>query len=696
MSAIDGLAWADVKDSSGIPLSNYLFASHRSGLFDPEDTALSMVLGLEFTMFMVIVISAIWLTDYVVSFRWLDWLAEPLRAVGDGLTNQIGTPIVLTVAASIGAFFVAWFVVRGYHAKAALQVVTMLAVAVLGATYLTQPLADVLSSHGLLVRGRDVGISVAAGLNGDGSPDAEAIIDTLNGTLADNFVRHPVQVWNFGHVVDDSPTCRAAWSSGVLAGNEAQVVRGMNACGDSYAYAKTQNPSMGQVGTGLVLLIFGTILLLFLAYLALKIFLAALSSIYHAILAIFGFAAGGFIYGPTQTFLVRNLVNIVGDAFSMVSYTIYLGIYVLVLKKLFQVAPGGGLAVIFVGGVLMIAGFALLRRLDFTLLGGQNRIAAQIGATIVGKPAAAGGVAMSGMGESSLRHTLSPGHLAATGMRWLNDFSAINANPVTSWLFGRPSPFTRFSAMQQHMNYLNYELLLGRVPREAAEGWMGRLTAGKNAHDAAARLAVAEFGGHHARAAAAAVSNVLDLGGDAGDALGALMVAGFSEAMGRRAIQSHVLMNKAAEDNPVVYGPLAKVAAALELADTARDLPAASRDAHIAQFAESASLFRRVATRPLYRDNRDVDHSFVRKLKQNWNKSYEELKNAVPAEEWRSVSGDTLRYLGSDIAGELDAAAKRYLKDPKDEYLVDAAMIKNIAVNLDLILSNTNVGLWTN
>ncbi|MDE1675473.1 hypothetical protein [Nocardia gipuzkoensis] len=695
MSAVDGLDWTDVKDSSGIPLSNYMFVTPDGSLFDPEDTALSMVLGLEFTVFMVIVISAIWLTGYVVSFRWLDYLAEPLRAVGDSLTNQIGIPIVLTAAASIGAFFVAWCVARGYHAKAVLQVVTMLAVAVLGPTYLAQPLADVLSSDGLLVRGRDVGISVAAGLTGDASPETGSIIDTLSGSLADNFARHPLQVWNFGHVVDDSPRCRAGWSAGVLAGSEAQVARAMSACGDSYAFAKTENPNMGQVGTGLVLLIFGTILLLFLAYLAIKIFLAALSSIYHAILAIFGFAAGGFIYGPTQTFLVRNLVDIVGDAFSMVSYTIYLGVYAFVLDSMFRAAPGGGLAVIFVSGILMIAGFALLRRLDISLIGGQSRIATQIGAALAGKPASAV-AATAGMGEVSLRYTMSPGHLATAGMRWLNDLSAINASPVTSWLFRRPNPLTYFSGLQQHMNYLNYELLLGRLPPETAESWMGRLTAGKNAHDAAARLAVAEFGGHNPRAAAAAVTNVVDLSGDLGDALGALMVAGFSEKMARRAIQANVLMNTAGEDNPVVYGPLAKVAAALELADNARDLPGVQRDAYVAQFVESASLFHRVASRPLYRDNRNVDHEFVRKVTENWNKSYEELKNSVPAEEWRSVNGDTRRYIGSSLADALNEAAKSYSKERTDEKLAEAANIKDIAVNLDSILSNTNVGIWTN
>ncbi|WP_433204796.1 hypothetical protein ACQP1G_16695 [Nocardia sp. CA-107356] len=696
MSAIDGLGWTSVKDSSGIPLSDYLFATNDGSVLDPEDAGLSLVLGLEFTVFMVVVISAIWLIDEAVSFRWLDGLDKALTAVADSLTHQIATPIMLIVSSTIGTFFVAWFVVRGYHAKAALQVVAMLTVAVLGATYLARPLADVLSPHGLLAQGRDVGISVAAGLNGDASPDADSIVTSLNATLGDNFARHPLQVWNFGHVVDDSSNCRTAWSSGVLAGSKSRVARGLNDCGDTYASAKIENPSMGQIGTGLVLLIFGTILLLFAAYLAIKIFLAALSSIYHAILAIFGFAAGGFIYGPTQTFLIRNLVDIVGDALSMVAYTVYLGVYVLVLGDMFRAASGSGMSVIFVGGMVMIAGFALLRRLDLSLIGGQSRVAEQIRATLAGKPAAAGGAA-TGMDTASLRYTLSPGHLAATTMRWTGDLNAINASPVTSWIFRRPTPLTYFSKQMQDMNYLNYELLLGRVPPRAAGSWMSRLTLAKNAHDAAARDATDEFGGRNAWAAAAGIRHVLDLGGDRADANGALRNARFSHELINYAIEANSRVNRTSDENPLQYDPLAKVAAALELVDNARNLPnAVERSAYIGQFADAARMFYRLAPRPMNRSAPHQMHSFYRKVAANWDKSQEDFRNAVPINEWASAPTEVRRYIGSRLAEELKTAAGDYYRTPSDALLANAMRWKDRAAKIDLILSNTNVGPWTN
>jgi hypothetical protein len=190
---------------------------------------------------------------------------------------------------------------------------------------------------------------------------------------------------------------------------------------------------------------------------------------------------------------------------------------------------------------------------------------------------------------------------------------------------------------------------------------------------------------------------VLHLGGDGGDANGALKVARFSDDMTARAIQANIRTSAAAEENPVTYAPLARAAAALELADTARDFHPSERAAYIAQFAESASLFHLLAPRPLYRDNRNVDHNFVGKVRQHWDKPWEEFKKAVPVEEWGSVSDDTRRYIGSNLAEELNQAAMRYSRNPSDERnLAEAEEIKHRAVNIDMVISNTHMGPWTN
>lgn len=516
-STIDAIGWMDVRDSSGTAVSDYVFATNHGSLLHPGNTALSTVLDLEFAGFMAIAVTAIWLIGYAISFRWLQLVSVPLTEVADTLAGQIGTPMVMTVAASVGAFFVAWFVLRGLFSKATLQVLTMLAVALFGVGYLAHPMADVLSPHGLLAEGRDVGVAVAAGLNGDANPNPQSVIATMENTLADNFVRHPLQVWNFGHVVDRSPACRAEWSAGVAAGSDARVASGMQRCGDTAAYTKSQNPNAGQVCTGLLLLLFAAVLLLFGVYLSGKIVVAAAEAIYHAFMAIFGFAAGGFVYGPTQTFLVRNLVDAFVSAGKMVAFTIYLGVYALVLDDLFRQTPGQGMEVIFVGGAVMVVGVVLLRRVGKNVATRGNQAVARIGSVLAGGQAGAGGAA-----AATAAGAPSGSERLLTALAAIN---TVNANPVAEYMMGRRRfPLSSRSRLRQDAETANMRI----AAESGRRGWILNYNRTREQIIDSARSAAGEYG-HTPLGAAVAVDRVVDRGGGLGDADSALTSAGFTD-----------------------------------------------------------------------------------------------------------------------------------------------------------------------
>ncbi|MQY26322.1 hypothetical protein [Nocardia aurantia] len=517
-TTIDAISWMNVRDSSGIALSDYVFATDHGSLLHPSDTVLSTVLDLEFAGFMALVVTAIWLIGYAISFRWLDLVAQPLSGAADALAGQVATTALLLVAATAGAFFVGWFVLRGQIAKATLQIVTMLAVAVGGVLCLAHPLADVLSGDGLVVQGRDVGLAVAAGLNGDADPNPASVAAGMQGTLADNFVRHPLQVWNFGHVVDDSPACRAEWSAGVAAGSDDRITAGMRRCGDAAAYAKAENPNAGQICTGLLLLLFGGLLLVFGVYLAGKIVVAAAEAIYHGFLSIFGFAAGGFVYGPTQVFLVRNVVDVFVAAAKMVAFTVYLAVYSLVLDDVFRQAEGHGVAVIFIGGAVMIVGVILLRRAGRTVAAQGGRITDRLGSVLAtGQAPAPAGASMAAAGAAS-----SGSGRLLTALAAVN---TLNASPVTEYLMGRRRfPLSSRSRLRQQAELANME-----TSAEAGRrGWMLSYYSTREQVLDSARSAAAEHG-HTALGAAVAVDRVIDRGGNLGDVESALAAAGFAD-----------------------------------------------------------------------------------------------------------------------------------------------------------------------
>ncbi|WP_026343283.1 hypothetical protein [Nocardia sp. BMG111209] len=517
-TTIDAISWMNVRDTSGIALSDYVFATNHGSLLHPSDSVLSTVLDLEFAGFMALVVTAIWLIGYAISFRWLDLVARPLSDAADALSGRVATTPLLLVAATAGAFFVAWFVLRGQIAKATVQIVTMLAVAVAGVLCLAHPLADVLSDHGLVVQGRDVGLAVAAGLNGDADPNPDSVAAGMQGTLADNFVRHPLQVWNFGHVVDDSPACRAEWSAGVAAGSDDRITAGMRRCGDAAAYAKAENPNAGQICTGLLLLVFGGLLLVFGVYLAGKIVVAAAEAIYHGFLSIFGFAAGGFVYGPTQVFLIRNVVDVFVAAGKMIAFTVYLAVYALVLDDVFRQAAGHGVAVIFIGGAVMIVGVVLLRRAGRGVAAQGGRIADQLGSVLAtGRAPAPAGVSMAAAGAAA----------AGTGrlLTALMAVNTLNASPVTEYLMGRRRfPLSSRSRLRQQAELANMETSVEAGRR----GWMLSYYSTREQVLDSARTAAAEHG-HTALGAAVAADRVIARGGNLGDVESALAAAGFAD-----------------------------------------------------------------------------------------------------------------------------------------------------------------------
>ncbi len=445
-SVISALSWMAIKDSSGAPLSNYLFVTDHGSLFHPGNTILSVIIGLEFIGWLVIVITAIWLIGFALSFQWLNLVAKALHGVADSLTGQLATPLMLVTAATIGAFFVAYFVVRGFYSKATVQVVTMIVIAMLSPLFLANPLADVLDSDGLLAQGRNVGISVAAGLNGDSSPDPTRLVATIEADMADNFARKPAEVWNFGHTL--SSTCQNYYSAGMTSGSESAIKNGMKVCGDTSAYSASSNPTMGQIGSGLVLLISGTIMLLWAAYLAIRIIWSAFDAIYHGFLTIFGFAAGGYVYGPTQIFTIHNIVDGFIAAARMMVQVIALGVYVLFIGDLFTEANGQVMTVFVIGAVVEIIFIFQFGRLTAAVTRGNGWVTGHLTAAISsGRGGSGGGGSGSGSG------TPPPSAHTLAANRMLLNLSALNwvaTSPVTAWAMGKTrNPLNPYARMEK-------------------------------------------------------------------------------------------------------------------------------------------------------------------------------------------------------------------------------------------------------
>ncbi|ONM48318.1 hypothetical protein B0T44_09820 [Nocardia donostiensis] len=678
-SRMDAVAWMGIRDSSGVPLADYLFVTDEGSLLEPGSLSLWALLGLEFAGYMIIVTTAIWFIGYALSFRWLDVFAAALHGVANALADQIATPVVLVTAATIGAFFVAWFVIRGFYAKAAMQTVTMVAVAILGAVFLADPLADAVSSDGLLAKGRDLGITVAAGLDGNGNAHPDQLVGEMQAELADGLARYPLQVWNFGHVIDEQPACAHAWSVGLTTGDTDRVKSGIEACGDLAASAKTAEPTAGQLGTGLLLLLSATVLLAFAVVLGGLIIRAGMSTIYHAFLAVFGFAAGGFVYGPSQTLLIRNLVEIFLAAAKMCAYTVFLGVYLLFLGNLFRQASGQVMPVIVIAALVELVAIVQLWRLSRGMSDGSSWITSRFARAVQGRSgsedtAAVADANASGAGISGV------GILA-----WATTLNTVNSSPLTAWLAGRT------------VNPLN-PLARGHKASTRADAITAPYRVDEYLHAHLARqswlmAAVQEAGKHGGigteLGVARALKTLIDYRVPGEHLVSTLVAAGATGQMIDDAMRARGVRDNTRSQNP--YGFRAAQQAVATGYAVGNHIGDPAIRAFAAQAAVAADgLVRHTSPLP---SGASLDNAFIAKVEQNWD-SARALRAAITADEWNSVGRDTRRAIAGRVARDHLAAAKAYYQDPTELHRAALDRTTMRIANLDHLTLDYGLDPW--
>lgn len=669
LSRMDGLAWMNIQDSAGVALSDYVFVSDTGGLLDPGATVVWTILGLEFVGYMIIVTTAIWFIGFALSFGWLDLVADALRGIADAFAAQLATPAVSVTAATMGAFFVAWFVVRGFHARAAVQTLTLLAVAILGPLFLAAPLADVLGSDGILAKGRDVGMAIASGLNGSPTRDPELAVSALQGDMADNFARRPVQVWNFGHVVDTDSACAAAWSAGASAGDTEWTQRGLTDCGDTAAAEAAAQPSVGQIGTGLLLLLSATALLLFAVVLSTRLMRAVLDAVYHGFLAIFGFAAGGFVYGPTQTFLVRNLVNSGIAAARICAYTVFTGVYLLFLGNLFQQARGQVIPVIAIAALVEVVAITQLNRLSKGLTRGSGLLTDRAARALQGVRGGSGGAAL-GMGGGGASSGGGSGAGMIAGLAALNTF---NSSPLTAWLAGRTlnplSPLAlgkmrneraAVATVESRLQYHHWSSL-------ARQNW--RLLARREA-DA--------WGGIETELGLSRALKYLDNNRVPNQFLAAVLL---DVGVDHDRIHNHLRARQVREEtksrNPYGFQPLRQA-----IASGHAVINHAGTEVETAFAAQAVTDAESLSRHTLAPDPAvPVDRAFIARVQRHWD-SDRALRAEITPDEWNSVGRATRIAIAHQLAEEHYATARAYYHAPtaarRDELMASLKRLANL------------------
>lgn len=368
----------NVTDSYGVPLSRYAISTDYGSVFDGGSRAvLATLLEAEASLFVVIGGVAIWFLMYVISFGFLPDLVQPVAAVAQDYAAQI-MPGIAAIAAIIAATFIAVNILRGNLPRAASQAAAAVLIALIGAALVYSPISWVVSDAGPLAQGRDVAVSL--GSNSVAGTDSISVTLTrLEGTLATSFVRRPLQTWNFAGQPDSTPRCATAWSNGVNSGDPDNIKDGIRMCGapDSAAMkASADNPSPGQLGTGVLMLVFIGIFALFCAVLGFHIVLEFFRAVANAFKLLWGFAVGVIPGGP-QASLVNTFVAMLFSAVAMFAYitlTIFIGEIVTVVFR----RQGNGVVAMLSALLLMMVAIRIIFTLSKKLKQSRTNAAAGV------------------------------------------------------------------------------------------------------------------------------------------------------------------------------------------------------------------------------------------------------------------------------------------------------------------------------
>lgn len=569
-SVTSALGFMHIQDIDGVDVSKYTFITDHGSVLHMDKALIALPIMLVYALWWIGSETAIYLLGYGMSFQWLNFVATPMRGVAHALTGQLPVALITATAVTVGSIFVAYFFARGFLARAVTQILFMMIVALLAPMILGDPLGDDLQ---MLAKGRDVGVSVAAGLNGIDDPDPTQQVENVQEIAATYKIRYVLQMWNFGHVIDSSPGCRAVWTAGMAAGNENQVKDGLRICGDAAAYNAASNPSVGQIATGLALLLAMLIDLIFSLYCMIAIVGAGLNTLYWGFAAILSVISGAYVVGPTQTFAIRSIFHGFFSAGYMVGSVIFVGAYELFMGDLYQQAQGNAMQISFVAAIVELVTLIQFRRFKRSWQSGDhwavNRVAltAQNGLNFVyGSTGAlgsgAGGGSALGMGMAGAN-----GHGVGV-LTTLAAMATVNNSPLTSWLGGAtPNRLQPHSGLQRDMM-----LAQGAVwTRKGLGGKNGIYVQSLLPREMYLRFAQGvrkAYGRGSMRGITEAIGGVIQLKGTPGDAYAAIVGAGYRNARKNAAgIEAWKRVLATEEDETLKYGPLGRVAAAYKAAE---------------------------------------------------------------------------------------------------------------------------------
>jgi hypothetical protein len=323
------LNWTGLRDSYGVPVGDYYLslASVRDQLIaaGPDGSgwgpatwaawmlhgwdvmltsvAAANILTSEAGFFVGVITLALWVMRLTISTYWLTVIGEIAKAITTAVIAVTTRWGLIAAAVPVGVFLGVLAIRRGEAGRGATLILTALTMPALAVTVFSDPAGMMYGPDGLLAFGRRVGFSTAEAATHNGPISGggfDGQVDTLTSSLITHAVREPLQVFNFGHVVDRVGGCAAQWSTAVRAGASDGPIAAMARCGDGAAVRYAQHLDGTNVWTGAVLAAAAMLFAWFMVSAGASVFMASLRALYTTVKLLPSLFAGAISGAPQQ------------------------------------------------------------------------------------------------------------------------------------------------------------------------------------------------------------------------------------------------------------------------------------------------------------------------------------------------------------------------------------------------------------
>lgn len=368
----NAVGWTGITDTTGQPIGSYFIgtvsmldavkeqgsdmsmldpSSWVPGLADRVQIALTYsqlatLLGLCCGFLVVVCALGIWFIKFALGSVWLGWLGALAAPIAASLAHFVQTynifPLAVVLCLAVGGILCYW---RGFATGAAVMVSAYLVLLLIW-VFLRDPIDELVGEHGLLAVARSLGFQVSLGVGNNGSlggGNVDSQTTVLSQWMATVLVRHPIQIANFGEVIDNYSGCAEAWNaalnrgSGVtgpaaaVAGSASGPVQAMEQCGRMEAVVHARQLSGETVGLMFFMNCIVLVLLLLLCYMGCEVIRIGFLTFWH-ILVLIPASAVAVAPGPQRQYAKRTAVKLLVHGVEMLFATAAFGVVLVVMS----------------------------------------------------------------------------------------------------------------------------------------------------------------------------------------------------------------------------------------------------------------------------------------------------------------------------------------------------------------------------